>query len=787
MRKYISVFLFLVSFCSFSQVRVMSVVSGRTPTQTVDSVETPYPFFANSVDTDSIRTEWIDIGADNYVLESDDNFNFSSPTTEYSGTNLSYTLTGLGANVKRYFRLHAETDGLANSPYVYDSATTFPFVPVAYYDFNGLTYGDNKFGDYNGSTFDTVYSVINYSGPDLRPVSSKGTISPTGGDVNYTAYNQFNNVATHSPSTAFVFGDFEINMRMMFRSTPNNSTIITNSSDALQRIRFVSLSQIQFARTTGVTVTLDNTLELGKVYWITFKRVGTTFTVIVRDVLGATQSKSGTCVSTSITFDRFFFTTPLFTTGKLIVMDRELTSAERLAAQDILKRPVHTPEASDTTIEPNGLTWNAASTYLVDATLSPTTTTSFVRDRFFGWGKYSFALVNKRFESPYYGADQLYAFDEVNNLISDPIDLGYYSTTNDTHNTGGICVSWNNCLVHFIQNHHYSDQVNNSLVVEIFGKDMNLVGRKTIPLGKGIVTNTGKHLQYHQAAIVNGKIYLIAQEFTGSANNSARRAVMLISDCEWTYFQKYQIYEIDDAQDDFIYPHLVYAEDRLILILDYDIYPETQQKAAYIAWCEPSISETTWKSVDGSFSKNIATSGPITDTEAMADLVLGTALVVPPTDTTNVKPSHGLYNPATEIMDIVRADGNDGFIYCAVDFDAGTMTEENIPPVIDGHNILIENPGSGAENQPFIYREGSDIYLVCHEQNSGDTKIIRCIRTGSSSWDYYDQISTDNTLEHVRMMPTKNWYYTQTRSIFATRVSADGNSGSLFRYNVSTP
>lgn len=749
-----------------------------------DTVAIPYPFLAYSVDTDSIRTEWIDIGAENYVLESDDNDDFSSPTTEYSGTNTAYTLTGLGANVKRYFRLHAETDGLVNSPYVYDSATTFPFTPVAFYEGTGIALADNRYFDYSGSgvTMDSVLSVINYSGPSLYTTSTKGAAA-------FVGENRFNYVyyahnTLHTPTTNFVFGDFEINFWIKIIGGLSTSIVFGNSGDATQYIRFNSYSQIRFARTTGVTLTLTNTLVDGVPYFLTFQRSGTTFTVIVRDATGTiVETQSGTCVNTSITFDRIFFASSKFWMGRLCLMDRALTSDERNAVYNYTKRSVLTNNPVSEIKEVKGLTMNSfTGPYLINTDFANTMVSSFTRDRFFGYGDYQFALTSKKFASPEYGEDLLYAFKN-DNQVSNPISLGVPSTTEDVHNSGGICF-WNDMVVHFEQDKHYDDGGYNTLVVKMFGKDMNMVGYKRIPLGKGVVTHTGPHLQYHQVCIINNKIYITAQEWSGSGGNAAHRIVLLISDDGWNFFEKYQIAETDDGDGDFLYHQMLYSEDKIIVTIDHEVQPGNDHRASYILVCDPAVNDKVFYNVAGTTSKNIFTSGPLTLTELDANYLLGTAITGSPGDLTSVKQSHGLYDPGSDEAYVVRFNGNDdGLVLCEVDFTAETITEYAIPETIDGHTIDVSCVGSGATNQPFVYKDGSTYYLICGEVNSGNTKIIRCSSTDGTTWSYVDQLSTDDTKPHIRIMPTKNWYYTTNRKVFASRDQT--TYGDLFVYTIA--
>ncbi|HEY3406431.1 MAG TPA: hypothetical protein VGK59_23750, partial [Ohtaekwangia sp.] len=621
MKRLFFLFLLIPVFCD-AQLIANHGLMGR---QARDTVAIPYPFFANSVDTDSIRTEWIDIGADTYVLESDDNFDFSSPTTEYSGTNLSYTLTGLGANVKRYFRLHAETDGLVNSPYVYDSATTFPFIPVAHYEFTGLETEDNIYGDWSsGDDFNQFNSVINYSGTPLVPVGAGGLDLAS---KNYTPYPSYA-TAHCAPSTPWALGDFEINILVRLVSTISNNQIFSNSSLSDNYIRFNTYSQIRFASTTGVTLTLDTSLEDGKSYFISFIRSGTTFTVIIKDVNGVVQTKSGTCPTTTVTFNRVFHTATNYYIQRINIMDRPLTDAERDAVRDYLKRPVLIPEPNDTTTEPKDLSWNTFSgNYITNSDFPNIVSTSFVRDKFLAWNDdYTFINVQKKYESPTYGEDLIYVLRP--GQFSTPIEMGVPGgTSEDVHNTGGICF-WNNLLVHFEQSKHHSDGFQNSIVVKMFGKNMNMVAYKQIPITKGVVSYAALNLQYHQVAIIDDVIYIVAQERSG-------KIVMLISDDEWSSFKKFDIIGVSDS-DDFLYHQLIYSEDKIILTIDHEVQPGNDHRASYILVAYPSVSATTLWNVAGTFSKDISTSGQITLTEGDANYLLGTAITGSPGDLTSV-------------------------------------------------------------------------------------------------------------------------------------------------------
>src|SRR6478609_496265 len=720
-------FIVLLSYNCLAQFPVISTVSRHVtpepPAQ--DTVEIPYPFFANSVDTDSIRTEWIDIGADNYVLESDDNDDFSSPTTEYSGTNTSFTLTGLSPGDKYYFRLKAQTAGLVDSPYAIDTCATFPFIPVAHYEFSGLDIADNRYGDFaSGALYNYIYSVINYSGIDLIPGGSGfGGINFIGD--NWTAYPNY--PTAHATLTApYVLDDFEINIAVKLSGTFNNNEIVDNSLDAQQYIRHGTYSTIRFNKTTGVTLTLDNALEDGEFYYISYQRSGTTFTVRVQDVNGVVQTKSGTCPSTQITFNRVFNTGVNYYMTRMSVSDHVLSTGERDSVINYLSRKVFVPEEKDITIVPKGLTFSDFSTspYLVNSEFPAIVSSSYLRDKYFGYGDYSFVNVSKKYEAPTYGEDLIYVFNDRENTVSAPIAMGVPGgTSTDVHNTGGIC-HWNNLLVFFEQNRHYSDGPN-YLVVKMFGKNMNMVSYKEIPLSKGIASYDCVNTQYHQVNIINDKIYIVAQEWSGSAGNTARRIVLLISDNEWTFFRKYYILESNEGDGDFMYANLLYSEDKLIITAEHEVQPGNDHRASYILVGYPSVNETTFHNVAGTFSKNVGTSGPLTLTELDANYLLGTAITGSPGDLTSVKQSHGLYDPATNEAYVVRFNGSDdGLVLDEVDFTAETITEYAIPETIDGHTVDVSCVGSGATNQPFVYKEGSTYYAVVGEVNGDNTKII---------------------------------------------------------------
>jgi hypothetical protein len=61
--------------------------------------------------TTSISLSWGSIAGASYTLERSANSSFTSPTTAYSGTNTSTTVTGLVANTNYYFRVRATESG----------------------------------------------------------------------------------------------------------------------------------------------------------------------------------------------------------------------------------------------------------------------------------------------------------------------------------------------------------------------------------------------------------------------------------------------------------------------------------------------------------------------------------------------------------------------------------------------------------------------------------------------------------------------------------------------------
>ena len=78
-----------------------------------------------TITDDSIVVNWTSVtDATSYQLQIDDNSSFTSPSTLYIGSNLTYTESGLDPSTLYYFRVRAMAASFTSSIYDSDSATT---------------------------------------------------------------------------------------------------------------------------------------------------------------------------------------------------------------------------------------------------------------------------------------------------------------------------------------------------------------------------------------------------------------------------------------------------------------------------------------------------------------------------------------------------------------------------------------------------------------------------------------------------------------------------------------
>ncbi|RLF48464.1 MAG: hypothetical protein DRN20_04470, partial [Thermoplasmata archaeon] len=136
------------------------------------SLGTPYLVCENSTDDDGIyKLMWSRVeNATLYVLEEDNNSQFSTPTTVYEGNGNNYTITGKNSGTY-YYRVMAKRDG-ENSSW---SNVVFVVVEIADKDNDGLPdsweydyFGDLKEGaadDYDGDGFTNIQEYESNTDP----------------------------------------------------------------------------------------------------------------------------------------------------------------------------------------------------------------------------------------------------------------------------------------------------------------------------------------------------------------------------------------------------------------------------------------------------------------------------------------------------------------------------------------------------------------------------------------------------------------------------------------------
>ena len=720
---------------------------------------------------------WEDVGATNYVVERSTDAGFAGATQIYSGPNKNFSDTGLTPNTTYFYRVKSQRTGQTDSPWTTGSRKTFVTDPVYGVGLFGLNNpNDNAYANTTGANIDVIKNLFGAANDATLAGGTLAVIEPlpSGYAMELNNSNGFYGLA----SNVVLSGDFTICWTMRRRGTINNNTIIGGSATAYV-MQLTATSTRCFLNTvfydfTHASIPADSDLN-----FMVFRRQGTTLSFWLNGVKAADQ----TCVTSSLTLNRLFASpTGTFIFGhnlqSLFVFNSALTEAQFNEYRDYLKEASYTPTTT-TDVYLNDLTWSdltgTGNRYLVDSTLQSASMGSINRVR--AWrlnNRYNAFLVHKKNDTTFWLEDAVFYYDKQTNRVSNRIDLGVPLNNTDVHNNGSIFV-YDNRLFHIEQNTHY-----NAAGADFEKTIIKTSGNRfypafvNVPTLKGIDAIRGSDLQYHLINVINGVIYIVAQEYRSVTYSTPTRLVLLWSTDRGVSFNWTVIADTLTA-DEFLYGNICWDAGTNKIRLFMMNIANSLVRYRYLFYAECDViadGPRVWKNIQGTFTKTTSERAGITYAELQANYQILNYTAT----TGQAKAGFGVYSTATGKVYAIAGNSNLTGLLLLIGDSTG-WTSRALDPL--GRTLVNTWTGFDGDNVPIVYEKGGGVLgVICHEDNGGNWTIVEYETADEGlNWTFVTTHSTDSTKKHNRLTPDFNRSLTDF-TIYANRV--DGTTGDVF-------
>lgn len=738
----------------------------------VQAFDAPYPLRVASLNTTTVTGWLVKNAADTYNWYLYDSAGTTLLQSDLASSSSSKTFTGLTIGTEYTVKVSANKAGFGTSAELSKQITTFSFLPSAMYNIEGLDRNtDNYYGTVdNSNVISVIKSIVNSGGPNLT--TSTATLGITDA-LRYSPYIYANSDSNYlvSASAFALTGNFTIAFTMKAVSSATYQ-FFQYSGDANNWIRWNNVGINLFrlnVNGSGVNLSFA-ALTAGLYYDFVIRRSGTDFTVSTDG--GATFGSPVSGTSNTLTLDKFFGSAA-DQPKKLLISTSALNASQLSEFFNYKSQAAFTQPTQETSIAVTGQTFSAKSTnYLVDTTYDVNVLASYIRDRIIVREKYAFILGNLKSDTTYYGED----FVRVWNMDADTVTpnklLGIPRAISDTHNSGSL-FDHANTIKHIEMDSHYDSgtpQPTRSIIKE-FGKSYNLAEYTQQVQANGVCSVIDTTTQYVQLQKMSASVVAKTLCEWDTINGMQRYFSIEFSTDNLNTWTKYRVLDVGATY--WVYYSTVYAEDgkiRVFLNIENKTGGGRDSKYDYLCYIESSDGYT-WTNLGGGYSKDVRGGNELSLSNLTTNCMIQDASAL----TGNAKIEWGFYDYSDgEILGII-GDGDDSSLLMLYSSGSSWNTE-----TIDagGKTLVYDLRTGNANNSPILIRRATDTYdAYVHEDNSGNWKIIRYRTTNKGvDWTYQDDISTDNTSQHLRMHINRNALYSDNIALGAARKVSATNS-----------
>lgn len=752
----------------------------------------PSPLLVYALDTTSTAGFWQNTGADNYVYERATQSDFSDAEEVESDQVTNFGDSSLTMGGTYYYRVKAQKAGVADSEWVTASVQTISFMPHAWYEFVGMARNvENDYGTAaSNGTISSFKSIVNASGPLLSKNASANAAAIRHQPTTPRTF-AFQNIVTNAGyydmgSNIVLSGDFTIALEMVCPTTGGTRYILSwvGGTDHIFFPSTPSTLRVNFG-STNYNPAPTATLVAGTVYKLVFERSGTNLRVSIDG--GATWGSAVTVATGDFTINRTWASNLggnslshesrriMFYSGGALTksqLDQFFNYCIPAAVA-----PIETPSS----VSVKGLTFAALTdNRWTDATSAADNHAGPHRKAVWSIGNTHIIASNKDSDEPDLSDVSLRVLNGANGEGSSLVDLGHLTESEDVHNIGSLTPPLNNRIYYVQQNQHYGLGYSKH-VVRSTGNGFDFSGVMSIPPGKGVPNYVWSETQYNQVTVVGDNIYMASQEYD---TTFPRRVVLgkcsnLFQSWDW----KVSICDFAAAPD-WSYPHLIYApsHDEIILIINHVVNPDGSK---WVYFVRISLDGTTATNLDGTFSKNLVTSGALTIAELETNCLVfdGDALG-------GNSAFQQFFVTEDGLLYGVISDGEQtGWRLATAQIGVAGWTFKDI--TWGGKTVVTATTnddtgaaGVGAYNRamPVGIRVGDGQFRVFGlESNSGNWRIIETATDdGGDTWDYVADISpTADAAQYLGLSVSHNHEYNDHTCLRATRATS-ATAGTTF-------
>lgn len=732
------------------------------------AISAPPNFTAIPLTTTSARLQWIKDGADSYKKYVDDVLEDESS----DGTESYFDVTGLTINTEYTFKLVGVHDGVDSEP-VEVVCSTIKFMPELWVEPTGAIYNtDNQYGN--------VTSVSSrFASPLKSIINTSRTISFSSAAPTLTGLNERTvgvNMNVNANTTYALSSDisldgvFCIHFKGVLLQVANNLGIIGKNADGTYNyIRLSGSGASLQMRTDGgasiKTITLSRTLVVGENVEIRIRRDASN---VVYCKINDDSETSVTAVTGTFIFNEPFGWNNSFALNAVIerfVITKQAQDDEYdNQVWNYLKQPDYASAAPVSSLALNGVTWSdlPADGEIVDAALADEGLGGQNYNRLIQFGpngRYCIVGSSKPADITDKQEDCFFVIDCMLGKYSQRFDLAEILPVDydDGHNVVSYAEDDNKLLIIYYPE-HWEDApgLKNGIRIMVSGPNFDLTTWTARDHSNLIGSSLGTCGQYPQMTKIGNKRFIKYTSQTGPSFQQDSVSILRATDF-WNGFHEKLVAMATGANGKWVYSYLMDSNStgKLGVIANLDLAtPDRFYASALILSDDDGV---TWRNAANTLSRNVKSTGPITEAQALANCLL----------------SDDESATSEDVACLSAFFNSDGSAYGLLMNDTGglevwTMDTDG---VIDRHSVTLDvsawtkphggpdgaSAASNGKNNPFVVFDGTTYTVFfhgIHDTNKWDVRYVTS--TDLTNWSASVKISQDDTLSYYRMNVPNN-------------------------------
>lgn len=747
--------------------------------------------FAQNYFTDQIPLLWTS-GYTSYELQFSTSSDYAGASTIYSGALTNYTHTGRSADTVYYYRIRGTLAGITSDWQTAQFQTMFN--PLAAYHFGGLPGSNetNYFGTLGVTNHvSSVKSFLNLSGPSITPSASDALV--VNYNTNKTVFNTglVGNAGWGDFSSDLNFGTGDFTLCWEYYVGPSlfpnqylfsggaaslNAVYLANNTIALR----VNTTFSSFMTYPGSGIQLNS--------WNKFVLQNTGGNVRASCDGGLTWSNtvSRPNIGSDFYLQRWAasmagshqvsasFTSMLFIDSALSLDDISrwfsLGSGDSVS-YDVanLNLPIQNFNSST---EPDLV--NNYSNFVLGLNEKGN------GDCVFSIGDNTLICVSKNYTSPDYADSYLFKYNTALNKLYTPISLGHYTTSEDPHEIGGMNYL-GNAAYHVQMSEHYGlADLGTSLRIRKFGKNFNFIGYVPQSREAGVSSHYfWSDNQYPIMGRLGDTTYTIGSRFLVWPNDEISLFTSTDGGVSGSTIPLMQAGTVNQ----WLYAGFVYNDPlQNYLYITFENYDLIQTKVVGVGLMK--FDGTTVSNMEGTWTKNVRTSGAVTLAELYANCIIVDARAL----TLTGNAAYPMVYTDGMIYGIAGNGNNTGYtLWRQKPGEAivtGTPTFGGDAVVVNLSSSYMGSYTSAFHRHPIaiLYKGGTTWDIIAEQINSGNWEPT--LYRSTDNWSNWSKIGVlngiDATKQHAELQFSSSYHFNQNRGVF--HCSKATSSSTSFMY-----